>query len=62
MWMAMLLICGTSDAISCNMVAKSDELFMNQEACEASVTYAVESISDRVYLTWGGCIVVGTAA
>lgn len=62
MWMAILLICGTSDSISCNMVAKSDELFMNQSVCEATVSDAVASISDRVYLTWGGCVVVGKAA
>jgi hypothetical protein len=62
MWMAILLICGSPDSISCNMVAKSDELFMNQSVCEAAVNDAVDSVSDSVYLTWGGCVVVGNSA
>lgn len=62
MWLALVVVCTTPDVVSCNVLAKSDNVFLTEESCREEVTYAVDLLSPSVYYVFGGCSKLGEAA
>lgn len=62
MWLAIMLVCANPSAVSCQVLAKTDEVFQTKQECETEVKSAAQEFQLRGVLAVPSCFKVGESA
>ena len=62
MWIAIILLCQNPSALSCQVLAKTDETFYSEQECQEVVVEAATELTDKGLMAIPNCFEVGNSA
>lgn len=62
MWIAIILLCQNPSALSCQVLAKTDETFYSEQECQEEVVEAARDFMDKGLMAIPNCFQVGDSA
>lgn len=62
MWIAIILLCQNPSALSCQVLAKTDETFYSEQECQEVVVEAARDFMDKGLMAIPNCFQVGDSA
>jgi hypothetical protein len=61
MWLALVMVCYNPSALSCQVIAKPNELYISEEECNKETQTAVQYFTTKGALAIPSCFKVGTS-